>query len=131
MLTLTCRKLDFVALAWGYNMAYPCLIPKWAFNKLAKVSIAGEGVNEDGEIIPELQITQNCNIQFKSEQKLDNKKQSVTLTGKAYFKGDICPDIRIIKGGKLTCDNIDYEIHAGSKALNFDGSVNYTELELI
>lgn len=112
-------------------MAYPCLIPKWAFNKLAGVSIAGEGVNEDGEITPELQITQNCNIQFKSEQKLDNKKQSVTLTGKAYFEGDICPDIRIIKGGKLTCDNIDYKIHAGSKALNFDGSVNYTELEFI
>ena len=63
--------------------------------------------------------------------KLDNKKQSVSLTGKAYFEGDICPDIRIIKGGRLVCDGIEYEIHAGSKALNFDGSVNYTELELI
>ena len=112
-------------------MVYPCLIPKWAFNKLVEVSIAGSGVSEDGEIIPELNITQKCNIQFKSEQKLDNKKQSVSLTCKAYFEGDICPDIRIIKGGKLVCDGIEYEIHVGSKALNFDGSVNYTELELI
>jgi hypothetical protein len=131
MCTLIYHKLGFVALVWGYNMAYPCLIPKWAFNKLAEVSIAGEGVNEDGEITPELQIAQDCNIQFKAEQKLDNKKQSVNLTGKAYFEGDICPNIRIIKGGKLTCDGVDYEIHAGSKALNFDGSVNYTELEFI
>ena len=112
-------------------MAYPCLIPKWALNRLVEVYIAGNGVSEDGEIIPELHITQKCNIQFKSEQKLDNKKQSVSLTGKAYFEGDICPDIRIIKGGKLVCDGIEYEIHVGSKALNFDGSVNYTELELI
>lgn len=112
-------------------MAYPCLIPKWAFNKLVEVHIAGDGVSEDGEILPELSITQKCNIQFKSEQKLDDKRQSVSLTGKAYFEGDMCPDIRIIKGGKLVCDDIEYKIHAGSKALNFDGSVNYTELELI
>ena len=112
-------------------MAYPCLIPKWAFNKLVEVYIAGNGVSEDGEIIPELAITQKCNIQFKSEQKLDDKKQSVSLTGKAYFEGDICPDIRIIKGGKLVCDDVEYKIYAGSKALNFDGSVNYTELELM
>ena len=112
-------------------MAYACVIPNWAFNKIVEVYIASSGVNEDGEIIPELNITKKCNIQFKSEQKLDNKKQSVSLTGKAYFEGDICPDIRIIKGGKLVCDGIDYKIHAGSKALNFDGSVNHTELELI
>lgn len=115
----------------GVIMAYPCLIPKWAFNKLVDVFIAGSGVSEDGEIIPELRINQKCNLQFKSQQKLDNKKQSVNLTGKAYFEGDICPDIRVIKGGKLICNDIEYKIHAGSKALNFDGSVNYTELELI
>lgn len=112
-------------------MAYPCLIPKWALNKLVEVHIAGNGVSEDGELDSTLDITRKCNIQFKSEQKLDEKRQSVNLTGKAYFEGDICPDIRTIKGGKLTCDGIDYKIHAGSKALNFDGSVNYTELELM
>ena len=115
----------------GVSMAYPCLIPKWALNKLVDVFIAGSGVSEDGEIIPELRINQKCNLQFKAQQKLDNKSQSVNLVGKAFFEGDICPDIRIIKGGKLVCDDIEYKIHAGSKALNFDGSVNYTELELI
>lgn len=112
-------------------MAYPCLIPKWAFNKLVEVYVAGDGVSEDGELLPQLSISQKCNIQLKSEQKLDEKRQSVRLTGKAFFEGDMCPDIRIIKGGKLVCDGIEYNIHAGSKALNFDGTVNYTELELV
>ena len=112
-------------------MAYPCLIPKWALNATASVSIAGSGVSEDGELLPELEITQKCNLQLKNEQKLDSKKQSVSLTGKAYFIGDICPDIRVIKGGKLICNDVEYSIHAGSKALNFDGTVNHTILELV
>lgn len=110
---------------------YPCLIADWALNAIATVSIASEGVNEDGEIIPEFTIERKCNLQLKSEQKLDSKKQSVSLTGKAYFKGDICPDIRTIKGGTLTCNDVNYSINAGSKALNFDGTVNYTVLELV
>ena len=112
-------------------MAYPCLIPDWALNATAKVLIASEGVSEDGEMLTQLEVEKKCNIQLKSEQKLDSKKQSVSLTGKAYFQGDICPDIRTIKGGTLTCNDVEYSIHAGNKALNFDGSVNYTELELV
>ena len=112
-------------------MFYPCLIPDWALNATATVSIAGEGVSEDGEMLPELKLEKKCNIQLKNEQKLDSKKQSVSLTGKAYFQGDICPDIRTIKGGSLVCNGVTYGIHTGSKALNFDGTVNYTELELV
>ena len=82
-------------------MAYPCLIPDWALNVTAIVSIASEGVNEDGEIIPELTLEKKCNLQLKNEQKLDSKKQTVSITGKAYFQGDICPDIRTICGGNV------------------------------
>ena len=57
--------------------------------------------------------------------------RKINITGKAYFQGDICPDIRTICGGKVTCNDVDYSINAGSKALNFDGTVNYTELELV
>ena len=110
---------------------FPCLIPEWALNATVKVLIASEGVSEDGELIPQLEIDTKCNLQLKNEQKLDSKKQSVSLTGKAYFQGDICPDIRTIKGGSLVCNGVTYGIHAGSKALNFDGTVNYTELELV
>lgn len=110
---------------------FPCLIPEWALNATVKVLIASDGVSEDGELIPQLEVEKRCNLQLKNEQKLDSKKQSVSLSGKAYFIGDIAPDIRTINGGTLTHNNISYSIHAGSKALNFDGTVNYTVLELI
>ena len=110
---------------------FPCLIPEWALNATVKVLIASEGVSEDGELIPQLELEAKCNLQLKNEQKLDSQKQSVSLTGKAYFIGDIAPDIRTINGGTLIHNDVKYDIHAGSKALNFDGTVNYTELELI
>jgi hypothetical protein len=112
-------------------MAYPCLIPDWALNATVTVNIAGEGVSEDGELLPELTLEKKCNLQLKATQKLDSKKQAVDIAGRAFFQGDICPDIRTIKGGKLTYNDVDYSINAGSKALNFDGTVNYTELELV
>jgi len=112
-------------------MNYPCLIPEWALNDTATVSIASEGVSEDGEIVPAFTTEQKCNLQLKSEVKLDSKKQSVSLTGKAYFIGDIAPDIRTIKGGTLIHNDVSYSIHAGSKALNFDDTANYTVLELV
>ena len=110
---------------------FPCLIPEWALNATVKVLIASEGISEDGELIPQLEIEAKCNLQLKNEQKLDSKKQSVSLSGKAFFIGDIAPDIRTIKGGTLTQNDVNYSIHAGSKALNFDVTVNYTLFELI
>lgn len=112
-------------------MVYPCLIPKWALNANVTVCIAGSGVNEDGEIVPELDLTCKCNLQLKSEKKLDSKHQQVRTSGSAYFIGDICPDIKEIQGGTLIHNGNNYSINAGSKALNFDGSVNYTVLELV
>lgn len=112
-------------------MDYPCLIPKWALNADVVVGIAGDGVNEDGELLPGLELSCKCNLQLRSEQALDNKHQKVRTSGKAYFIGDICPGILVIKGGTLTHNGVGYKINAGSKALNFDGSVNYTALELV
>ena len=110
---------------------FPCLIPEWALNATVKVLISDEGVSEDGELIPQFELETKCNLQLKNEQKLDSKKQSVSLSGTAYFIGDIAPDIRTIKGGSLIHNEVSDSIHAGSKGLNFDGTVNYTVLELI
>lgn len=112
-------------------MGYPCLIQKWALNALVRVELADSGVSEDGEIVTKLVYEGECNLQLKAGQKLNSKKQQIRTTGKAYFQGDICPDIREIGSGKLTHNGVTYGVNGGSKALNFDGSVNYTELELI
>ena len=91
---------------------FPCLIPEWALNATVKVLIVGEGVSEDGELIPELEIDTKCNLQLKNEQKLDSQKQSVSLSGTAYFIGDIAPDIRTIQGGSLIHNDVNYSIQA-------------------
>ena len=41
---------------------YPCLIPEWALNATVKVLIASEGVSEEGELIPQLEIDTKCNL---------------------------------------------------------------------
>lgn len=112
-------------------MGYPCLIPSWALNAEVTVNIAGGGVSEDGEQMPDIAFEGKCNLQWKAERDIDAQRQSAKSIGKAYFPGDICPTIAQIKGGTLTHNGVDYTISAGSKAINFDGTVNYTELELI
>ena len=112
-------------------MGYPCLIPNWALNADVSVALASEGVNEDGETVPDVAYVGKCNLQLKAGQKLDSKKQQVRTQGKAYFQGDICPNIKDITDGVLLHNGTKYTVNGGSKALNFDGSVNYTELELI
>lgn len=112
-------------------MGYPCLIPKWALNADVEVELASEGVNEDGEVVADIAYIGKCNLQLNFGQKLDSKKQQVRTQGKAYFIGDICPNIREIGSGKLIHNGTTYDINGGSKALNFDGTVNYTVLELM
>lgn len=112
-------------------MGFPCLVPKWALNADVTGKIASNGVNEDGEIILDFEFEAKCNLQLFSGQQLNTKKEQVRTTGKAYFQGDICPDIREIASGTLTHNGVTYSINGGSKALNFDGSVNYTVLELM
>ena len=112
-------------------MVYPCLIPDWALNADVSVGLASEGVNEDGESVPDVAYVGKCNLQLRTGQGLDSKKQQVRTQGKAYFKGDICPDIKEITAGVLLHNGNKYAVNGGSKALNLDGTVNYTELELI
>lgn len=112
-------------------MKYPCLIPDWALNADVSVGLASEGVNEDGEVVPDVAYVGKCNLQLKAGQTLDSKKQQIRTQGKAYFQGDICPNIKNITDGVLIHKGAKYYVNGGSKALNFDGSVNYTELELI
>ena len=109
---------------------YPCLVPKWALNAIVNVNISN-GLNEDGEEDVITIADLRCNLQFKSTQKLTAQKEIVTISGKAMFPGDAFPDVAKIEGGTLEYNGEIYDIYAGKKHLNFDGTVNYTELELM
>ena len=109
---------------------YPCLVPKWALNAVVNVNISN-GLNEDGAEDTITLADLQCNLQFKSTQKLTAQKEIVTISGKAMFPGDAFPDVAKIEGGTLEYNGETYDIYAGQKHLNFDGTVNYTELELM
>lgn len=47
------------------------------------------------------------------------------------FPGDICPELPVISGGKVTIFGVKRGIFQANKARNPDGTVNFTELRLI
>lgn len=112
-------------------MKYPCLVPTQFCKTDADVSICSEELSEEGEMAQPFKKRGKCNLQSKAYRVLDDKKSLITLSGKALFPGDLCPDVKAISSGTVKADGTEYAIHRGSKVRNPDGTVNYTELELI
>ena len=110
---------------------WTCLIPDWMLNLTVTVTLGDGSLNEDGAAVPEFTATLKANVQFKAQQKLTAKKELVTISGKACFKGDICPSMPVIVTGVVLIDGKPYVVHSGRKSYNPDGTVNFTELELI
>ena len=61
---------------------------------------------------------------------LDQAEQKVVdVSGRAYFNGDICPDIPNITSGSAIIFEETREILQGFKRRNPDGTVNHTEVQ--
>lgn len=112
-------------------MIYPSLVRKEDCKIDIKVVLYGEGTTEEGEPIVALNKNLKCNYQDKGKRVLTAEKVLIQLTGKAYFTGDIAPNLPAISGGQVTVFGETREIYQGMKARNPDGSVNYTELEIM
>lgn len=95
------------------------------------VQLGSEELNEDGELVTGEEQKLKCNLQLNAYEKLTADKRLITLSGRAYFDGDIAPGQTTISSGKLTFEGDTYNIHKGKKNYNPDGTVNNTELELI
>ena len=112
-------------------MKYPSLVPKSMCRTDVKVVIYKEGVSETGAPLIAAEKELKCNYQDKSYTKMTAEQKIVALGAKAYFPGDICPELPTISGGTATVFGVDRTIYQGTKARNPDGTVNYTLLELI
>lgn len=112
-------------------MKYPCLIPKSVCKTDIKVVIYKEGLSETGAPMTAFEGNLKCNYQDKAYTKMTAEQKIVTLGAKAYFPGDICPELPTISGGTVTVFGVDRKIYQGTKARNPDSTVNYTLLELI
>ena len=112
-------------------MNYPKLVRKEQCKTDIHVVLYGEGTTEDGEPVIALEDDFKCNYQDKAKRVLTAEKVVIQLTAKAYFIGDIAPDLAVISGGQVTVFGETRSIYQGSKARNPDGTVNYTELEIM
>lgn len=111
-------------------MRWPELVPDRVCKTPIHVIIEQEGISEEGEPLKALEGDFNCNYQDSAYRTLNEQKKLITLSGKAYFNGDIAPELPVISGGEVTVFGATRRIYKGNKARNPDGSVNYTLLEL-
>lgn len=112
-------------------MRYPCLVPKRLCKTDISLSFEREGLNDYGESLEPVKYSGKCNYQDKARTVLTAEKKMVQITGTALLPGDICPELPIISGGEAAIFGVKRRIEQGRKARNPDGSVNYTEVQLI
>lgn len=112
-------------------MIYPKLVREKDCKTDIHIVLYGEGTTEDGEPVIALDTDLKCNYQDKAKRVLTAEKVIIQLTAKAYFVGDIAPGLSVISGGQVTIFGETRSIYQGTKARNPDGTVNFTELEIM
>ena len=112
-------------------MIYPQLVRKRDCKTDIHVILYAEEPSEEGEPIIALESDFKCNYQDKTKRVLTQEKVLIQLSGKAYFVGDIAPNFSNISGGQVIIFGEIRKIYQGTKARNPDGTVNYTELEIM
>ena len=100
-------------------------------NVPCQISIHAEGVSEDGGPIDGAAFAGMCIFSEHAKRVLDSDGKAITLTGKAIIKGDIAPKLPSVSDGVFYVFGRQYEIHAGHRPRNPDGTVHHTELELL
>ena len=112
-------------------MKYPNVIPKSVCKTPIHIEIEQEGISEDGEPLEALSVDTKCNYQDKAKTVLSAQKKTVECSGVILINGDIAPDSPTISGGYVVINGVKRNIALGTKARNPDGTVNFTQLDVI
>ena len=112
-------------------MGWPSLVlPQFCRTRIT-CEFSREGLNEYGEEEAPVIFTGKCNYQDKARTVLTAQKKLIEITGSALFTGDPCPGLPVISGGRAVIHGKERRILQGQKHRNPDGTVNYTEVQLI
>lgn len=130
-------------------MKFPSLVKKQFCKTPVEVTIYGEGVGEDGSPViafecKNLYPSENlypsnilcggnaeCNVQSKAKTVYTKEQKIVQVSAVLLFDGDIAPDNPTLSGGFVILDGMKRNIVQGTKHRNPDGTVNFTELDVI
>lgn len=105
--------------------------PKQLANTDFKLELEQEGISEEGEPLVALKTEGKCIFSEKSKRIIDEDGKRIDLTGKIAIEGDIAPSLKSIASGSVVISGRKYEIYAGYRPRNPDGSVFMTEFDLM
>lgn len=94
------------------------------------ISLNQEGISEDGEPINAFTKEGKCIFSEKAKRIIDSQGKQITLLGKVIVKGDIAPSLKTISDGTIIINGRTYEIYAGYRPRNPNGTIHHTEFEI-
>ena len=112
-------------------MKYPSIVPDAVCRTPITLTVYADEPDENGAPVIAATFEGRCNYQDSARHVYTADKQSVQLSGKALFNGDIFPELAVIADGQAEIFGETRKIFRGTKARNPDGSVNYTEIQLM
>lgn len=105
--------------------------PKELANVNFQIELEQEGISEEGEPLIFLKKEGKCIFSEKSRRIIDQEGRRIDLIGKIAIDGDIAPNLKTIASGSVLICGKKYEIYAGYRPRNPDGSVFMTEFDLM
>ena len=111
-------------------MRWPELVPDAVCTTPAKVQFES-GIEEDGSPRKIILYDGMCNYSEHAKQVLNAERQLIQLQASALFNGDIAPGKELSGEVELNGGEIIRRIYSASRARNPDGTVNFTQLELM
>lgn len=130
-------------------MKFPSLVKKQFCKTHVEVTIYCEGVTEDGapvvafecrDLYPSKNLypsktlfpgNAHCNMQSKAKTVYTKEQKIVQVSAVLLFDGDLAPESPTLSSGFVVIDGVKRNIVQGIKHRNPDGTVNYTELDVI
>lgn len=103
--------------------------PDWLLNTDYSL-VLNDGLTEEGEPKKALETSGKCIFSEKAQRVMDAEGKQITLLGKVIIKGDIAPSLKTVSDGVITINECSYEIHAGYRPRNPDGTIHHTEFEI-
>lgn len=105
--------------------------PDWLLKTEYDIILNDEGISEEGAPIESLKINGKCIWSEKAKRIIDSEGKQITLLGKVIVKGDIAPSLRSVSDGVITINGNNYDIYAGYRPRNPNGTVHHTTFEVM
>ena len=112
-------------------MSWPALVPPALCTTPIRLTVLGEGLTEDGAPETLFQGDLACLWQDGGRVMTTDRERLVVLAGRAWFPGDVCPEVPVISAGWGEIRGQRRRILSGRKARDPDGNVNYTEVRFV